>query len=163
MRFRFGLALILGLATPALAQQADPVQIINGGAPVSNSNPLPVNATVSASVSGFTPSASGARGTPLSVTISDSSGNLPTGTVVIVSNAGANPMYCNVNGVAATTSDQPIAAGAGNWFAFTIPSGVTTLHCIATGGSTIANTLGGSGLATGSGGGGGGGSGGSVT
>lgn len=155
MRAKF-VALILGLATPALAQQADPVQIINGGTPVSNSNPLPVSASVSASISGFTPSASGARMTPLAVTTADSSGPLPTGTEVVVSNPGANPMYCNVNGVAATISDQPIAAGAGNWFAFTIPSGVTTLHCIATGGSTTANGVGGSGLPTGAGGGGGG-------
>jgi hypothetical protein len=43
-------------------------------------------------------------------------------------------MYCNVNSVAATTSDQLIAASS--WFAFTIPTEVTALHCIATGGST---------------------------
>lgn len=125
--------------------------------------PLQVAGTLTASLGGFTPSASGARGTPITVTTSDSSGSLPTGAVVIVSNPGANPEFCNVNGVAATISDQPIAAGAGNWFAFTIPSGVTVLHCIATGGSTTANMLGGAGLPTGAGGGGGGGGGGSVT
>jgi putative hemolysin len=96
---------------------------------------IPVFGTLSASLGGFTPSVTGARMTPLSVTTSDSSGTLPTGPVTVVSNVGANPMYCNVNGVAATTSDQEITAGGG-WFAFTIPTGVTTLHCIATGSST---------------------------
>jgi hypothetical protein len=115
--------------------------------PVSSTNPCPVTATVSASVGGFQPSASGARGTPITVTTSDSSGTLPTGAVVIVTNVGTNPAYCNVNGVAATTADQYIAPDGGS-FPFTIPSGVTVLHCIATGGSTSVNTLGGSGLAT---------------
>ena len=118
--------------------------------------------TVTASLGGFTPSASGARMTPLTVTTSDSSGSLPTGTVVVVTDAGAtNGMYCNVNGVAATASDQAISPGGG-WFSFTIPAGITTLHCIGNGGSTTANGLGGSGLATGTGGGGGGSGGGSA-
>lgn len=161
MRWVGGLLLAVCLVGAAEAQQVN--LYCNNGAtgpsawqPCVSSNPLAVNASVSASVSGFTPSTSGARATPLTVTTSDSSGTLPTGAVVIVSNVGSNPMYCNVNGAAATTSDQPIASGVGNWFAFTIPVGVTTLHCIATGGSTTANMLGGSGLATGSGGGGGG-------
>jgi hypothetical protein len=120
-----------------------------------------VNAT--ASLSGFSPSTSGARGTPLSVPITagGSSGTLPTGAVVVVSNTGANPAFCNVNGVPATAADQPIPASSG-WFAFTIPSGVTTLNCISTGGTTSVNTVGGSGLPTGTSG-GGGGSGGAVT
>jgi hypothetical protein len=123
---------------------------------------MPVTGTFSASLGGFTPSASGARGTPLSVTVADSSGTLPTGAVVAVTNVGTNPMYCNVNGIAATTSDQYISS-AGGWFAFTIPATITTLRCIATGGSTTANTVGGSGLPTGTGGGGGSGGGGAVT
>lgn len=128
---------------------------------ISATNPFPVLGTFSAS--GFSPSVSGARGTPVSVTTSDSSGTLPTGAVVAVTNVGAtNPMYCNVNGVAATTSDQYISANGG-WFAFTIPATVTTLHCIATGGTTTANMVGGSGLATGTGGGSGGGGGGAIT
>jgi hypothetical protein len=123
---------------------------------------MPVTGTFSASLGGFTPSASGARGTPLSVTVADSSGTLPTGAVVAVTNVGTNPMYCNVNGIAATTSDQYISS-SGGWFAFTIPAAITTLHCIATGSSTTANTVGGSGLPTGTGGGGGSGGGGAVT
>lgn len=124
---------------------------------VNSVTPLPITGVISATIGGFTPSASNARGTPLTVTTSDSSGNLPTGTVVVVTNVGTtNPMYCNVNGVAATASDQLITANGG-WFSFTIPAAVTTLHCIATGGSTTANTVGGSGLPTGTGGGSGGG------
>lgn len=139
----------------------DPNNPTHCAAPDASGN-LPVTGTITASLGGFTPSASGARMTTLTVTVADSSGTLPTGAVVVVSNVGSNPMYCNVNGVAATTSDEPIPTNS--WFAFTIPNGVTTLHCIATGGSTTANGVGGAGLATGAGGGsGGGGGGGTVT
>lgn len=70
-------------------------------------------------------------------------------------------MYCNTVGVAATVADQYISAGGG-WFVFTPAAAVTTLHCIATGGSTTANGQGGSGLPAGIGS-GSGGSGGSGT
>ena len=118
--------------------------------PVTSGNPLPVTGTFTASLGGFTPSTTGARMTPLAVTTSDSSTTLPSGAVTVVSNVGSNPMYCNVNGTAATTSDQLIPANG--WFAFTIPVSVTALHCIATGGSTTANGVGGAGLPTGAGG-----------
>jgi hypothetical protein len=153
-------------ATPAntITQQVgvcDPNNPTHCVAPDASGN-MPVTGTFSASLGGFTPSASGARGTPVTVLTSDSSGTLPTGAVVAVTNVGANPMYCNVNGVAATTSDQYISS-SGGWFAFTIPAAITTLHCIATGSSTTANMVGGSGLPTGTGGGGGSGGGGAVT
>jgi hypothetical protein len=125
---------------------------------VNSDGSINVDGTFSSTLGGFTP---GARGTPLTVTTSDSSGTLPVGAVVVVSNVGTNPMYCNVLDVAATTADQPVTSGGG-WFAFTIPSGSTALHCIATGGSTTANMLGGTGLPTGTGGGSGSGSGGNV-
>lgn len=122
---------------------------------ISTANPLPISGNITASLGGFQPSAAGARGTPLTVTVADSSGNLPAGAAVVaVTNVGTNPMYCNVNGIAATVADQYISS-SGGWFAFTIPAAITTLHCIATGGSTTANTVGGSGLPTGTGGGGG--------
>lgn len=157
----------VALSSPGYAQAPATVKLCvqNGTTctPVNPSNPLPVDATVSASVGGFQPSASGARGTPLTVTIADSTGTLPTGAVIVVSNVGTtNPMYCNVNNIAATAADQLI--GPNSWFGFTRPSGITTLRCIATGGSTTANMVGGDGLPTGAGGGSaGGGSGGSVT
>jgi len=165
--------LVSFFSAPVYAQSQSPVVlpggcgtasfISNSGYPTEDSTgKLCVNATVSASISPFTPGASGARGTQLSVTTADSSGSLPTnGGAVVVTNTGSNPIYCNVNGNAATTSDQEVTA-SGGWFNFGIPSGVTTLHCIATGGSSTANSLGGSGLATGTGGGGGGGGGGTV-
>jgi hypothetical protein len=161
-------ALFAAIAPPSYAQAPATVKLCaqNGSTCplVTSGNPLPVSGTFSASLGGFTPSASGARGTPVTVTTADSSGTLPSGAVVVVSNVGTtNPMYCNVNGVAATTADQLI--GANSWFAFTIPAAITTLHCIATGGSTTANMLGGAGLPTGAGGGsaGGGGGGGAIT
>lgn len=125
--------------------------------------PIPISGTVTATLGGFTPSASGAKMTQLAVTTSDSTGTLPTGAVVVVSNTGAtNPMFCNVNNIAATASDQLIPPQS--WFAFTIPATITALRCIATGGATTADGLGGAGLATGAGGGGGsGGGGGAIT
>lgn len=124
-----------------------------------NKGALCISGTISASFSPFTPSSSGARMTQLSVLVTDSSETLPTGADVVVSDTDtANPIYCNVNGVAATTSDQKIPANS--WFEFGIPGGITTLHCIATGGTVLANGVGGSGGAAGAGGGGGGSSGG---
>lgn len=151
-------ALVLGLCPGAWAQNA----VVNfktsnttpGSKPVTDTLGLPVNViagSLTASLAPFGPSASGSRGTPLSVATSDSSGSLPTGAAVVVSNVGANPMYCNVAGVAATTSDQYISA-SGGWFVFA-PGVVTTLHCIATGSTTTANMVGGSGLPAGTGGG----------
>lgn len=160
----FAFATVHATPFPTLSESVsvcDPNSPTHCAAPDSSGN-LPITGTISASLGGFTPSASGARMTPLSVTTADSSGNLPTGAVAVISNVGTNPMYCNVNGVAATTSDELIASNS--WFAFTIPAAVTTLHCIATGGTTTANGVGGAGLATGAGGGsaGGGGGGGAV-
>lgn len=123
--------------------------------------PVPVTGSFSVSVGGFQPSTSGARGTPLAVSASDSSGPLPTGAVVVVGNAGNNTMYCNVNGIAATVADIPISAGGS--FPFTIPSGVTVLHCITASSTTTANMTGGSGLAPGYSGGNGGGGGGGTS
>ncbi|HEX4043276.1 MAG TPA: hypothetical protein VHY10_16380 [Xanthobacteraceae bacterium] len=162
------LALAL-LSVPALAQGIpSPLSYLywyssTQWLPVSQSNPLPVSGTFSASLGGFQPSSSGARGTPFTVNTTDSSESAPSGAVVVVSNAGAtNPMFCNASGIAATAADEPISPNYG-WFAFTMPSGVTVIHCIATGGSTTANMVGGSGLPTGTGGGSsGGGSGGDV-
>lgn len=169
-KWLLGLALSLFAALAPTAAPADgpqsPVAFVycwNGSvwAPCSASNPMFISGSFSATLSPFTPSASGARGTPVAVTTSDSSGTLPTGTAVAVTNVGSNPMYCNVNGVAATTSDQFISAGGG-YFEFGIPTGITALHCIATGGSTTANMVGGTGLASGAAAGSGGGGGGTV-
>lgn len=160
------LFLIFGLLLycfPAFAQQSVKVCVptpgVNNCIPVTSSNPLPVNATVSASISGFAPASTG---TPIAVTTGGNTGTLPVGTVVVVSNVGStNGAFCKL-GAAATTSDQLIPPNG--WFAFTV--GVATqLTCITSTSTTTINMVGGTGLATGAGGGaaGGGGGGGAVT
>lgn len=125
----------------------------NCTAPVSSSNPLPVSGTFSASFSGFQPSATGSVATPIIATTGGATGALPTGTVVIATNAGTtNTAYCQL-GSSASTSAQPIAPNGG-WFAFTVGS-ATQLACATSTSTTTVNLLGGSGLPTGTGGGGG--------
>jgi hypothetical protein len=125
--------------------------------PCNTTYPLAVSASVTASISGFTATSTG---TPISVTTGGVTGTLPSGTVVVATNAGAtNTAYCALGG-SATTSSQPISPGG--WFAFTV--GVSTqLTCITSTSTTTVNMTGGAGLPTGTGGGGSGGSGGAVT
>lgn len=121
---------------------------------------LQVNASVSASISGF-PTVQ-TTGTPISVTTGGVTGTLPAGTVIVASNTGAtNLAYCKL-GASATTSDQPIQPGS--WFAFTVGAN-SQLTCITSTSTTTVNMVGGSGLPTGAGGGGssGGGGGGAIT
>jgi hypothetical protein len=121
---------------------------------------LCVNATVSASITGF-PGSSQTTGTPIAVTSSGVTGTLPAGTVVVASNVGAtNGAYCKL-GASASTSDQLIPPNS--WFGFTVGTN-TQLSCITSSSTTTVNMVGGSGLPTGSGGGGGGtGGGGAIT
>ena len=135
------------------------IGIADSSGPITGSNPLPVSGTFSASLSGFQPSASGAYGTPISVTSSGVTGTLPTGAVVVATNTGSNIAYCEL-GASATTSGQPIAA-SGGWFAWTVGL-ATQLTCITSTSTTTVNMVGGSGLPTGTGGGGGSGGGGNV-
>lgn len=126
---------------------------------ISTAHPLPVSASVSASISGFPTSQT--TGTPISVTTGGVIGSLPTGNVVVATNVGTtNAAYCKL-GASATTSDQYIAP-SGGWFAFTVGAN-TQLTCITSTGTTTVNMVGGSGLPTGTGGGGGGSGGGAVT
>jgi hypothetical protein len=130
-----------------------------GWAQCDSQGKLYVDASVSASISGFAPAS---VGTPISVTTSGVTGTLPAGAVVVASNAGAtNTAYCAL-GASSTTAQQPIPPGG--WFAFTVGA-ATQLTCITSTSTTTVNMVGGSGLPTGSGGGGGGGggSGGAVT
>jgi hypothetical protein len=118
--------------------------------PASATNPMPVNASVSASISGFRPTA---YGTPFTATTGGVTGTLPAGSVVVAFNTGTtNTAYCALGGTA-TLSD--VAIPPASWFAFTI-SGDTQLSCITSTSTTAINTAGGSGLPTGAGGGGGG-------
>jgi hypothetical protein len=75
---------------------------VNATQGAAGATPWPVTGTFTASLGGFTPSATGARMTPLTVTTSDSSTTLPTGAVVVVSNTGSNPMYANVDNLGPT-------------------------------------------------------------
>lgn len=135
--------------------QVQPVCVVADGRCASAANPLPVNASVSASITGFRPTA---YGTPFTATTGGVTGTLPAGAEVVVSNTGAVTAYCQL-GASATTSSQPVPAGG--WFGFAI-SGDTQLSCITASSTAVINMAGGSGLPTGAGGGGGGG-GGSVT
>lgn len=132
----------------------------NGGGtcsgPVSSTNPMPVTGSFSATLSGFAPG--GAYATPLSVTTSSARVALPTGTVVIVYNTGANAAYVQLggSGVTATTSDDVIQPNS--WLAFTVGSN-TNLAAITASSTASLNISGGSGLPTGAGGGSSGGGG----
>lgn len=124
---------------------------------VNSVHPLPVDASVSASITGFAPASTG---TPISVTTGGVTGTLPAGAVVVASNVGAtNGAFCKLGGTA-TTSDQLISPHS--WFAFTVGA-ATQLTCITSTSTTTVNMIGGTGLPTGAGGGGGSGSSGSVT
>jgi hypothetical protein len=131
---------------------------LNQWLPCNSTTPLQVNASVTASISGFTATSTG---TPIAVTTGGVTGTLPAGTVVVATNVGAtNGAYCAL-GASATTSSQYLSPGGG-WFAFTVGAS-TQLTCITSTSTTTVNMTGGSGLPTGTGGGGGGGSGGAVT
>lgn len=107
-----------------------------------------VNATVSASVSGF-PGTTQTTGTPISVTTGGVTGTLPAGAEVVATNVGAtNTAYCKL-GASATTSDQPIFPNS--WFGFAVGSN-TQLTCITSTSTTTVNMVGGAGLPTGAGG-----------
>ena len=84
----------------------------------------------------------------LSVGATSSRAALPSGTVVVVYNTGANAAYVTIGGssVTATTSDDFVPAGG--WMAFTVGSNAY-LAAIETGGATALNLSGGSGLPTG--------------
>ena len=136
----------------ACAYNSAPVTLTDhqaGWVQCNNQGALQVNASVSASISGFAPTTTG---TPISVTSGGVTGTLPSGAVVVASNVGdTNTAYCKL-GASATTSDQPIAPNGG-WFAFTVGAN-TQLTCITASSTTTVNMVGGSGLPTGTGGGG---------
>jgi hypothetical protein len=121
------------------------------------SNPGNVTGSLSASFSGFQPTPAYSQ---LSVGPTSSRVTLPSGTVAIVYNTGANAAYVTLgnSSVTATASNDVIPAGG--WMAFTVGPN-TNLAAIETAGTTSLNISGGAGLPTGaSGSGSGGGSGG---
>jgi hypothetical protein len=110
-----------------------------------SANPGKISGSFSASLSGFQPTPSYAS---LSVGATSNRVALPSGTVVVVYNTGANSAYVTLGGasVTATTSDDFVPAGG--WMAFAVGSGAY-LAGIETAGGTTLNLSGGSGLPTG--------------
>jgi hypothetical protein len=131
-------------------------EILVGATPtaVSSSNPMPISGSFSATLAGFAPGGSWAQ---LSVSASSSRVLLPSGTVVIVYNTGANGAYVAIgnSGIVATTGEDYIPSGGA--LALTVGSN-TYIAGITSSATTTLNISGGSGLPTGWGAGGGGGS-----
>ena len=127
-------------ATPAVTIQGNPSGI-----------PVPVTGTFSASFAGFTP-------TPAysvqSVTTSSATYTLPTGTVVIFYNTGANAITVKLGASGVTvTAAQADVIQPNSWMAFT--AGTATYYAVVGNGGTSSLVVsGGAGLPTGAGGGG---------
>jgi hypothetical protein len=123
--------------------------------PVNSGNPLPVSASVSASISGFAP---GAAYATVTATASSADVALPTGAVVAAFNTGTTAVSCILAVGAGTATASKNIIQAGSWFAFTVGSN-THIACINQAGDSASNVVvlsGGTGLPTGAGGGGGG-------
>jgi hypothetical protein len=133
------------------------VPITPGRGPLfTSSNPGQISGQFSATFSGFQPTPAYAQ---LSVGATSSRVALPSGTVVIVYNTGANAAYVTLGNSSVTATVSNDVVPAGGWMAFTVGSN-TFLAAIETAGTTSLNISGGSGLPTGAGGGSGGGGGG---
>ena len=129
--------------------------IIPGVGPVSASNPLNIQGTFTATLSGFAPTPSYSQ---LAVTTASARVALPTGAVVIVYNTGASAADVTLgnSSVTATTSGDVIQPSS--WMAFTVGANGYLAGITASGTASL-NISGGSGLPTGAGGGSGGGGG----
>ena len=167
-RILLGAAVAAGLqiGVPACAQtyQDSGGTYVRGVVPITpgrgplftNSNPGQVSGTFSATFSGFQPTPAYSQ---LSVGATSSRVALPSGSVVIVYNTGANAAFVTLGtSTAAATVSNDVIPGGG-WMAFTVGSN-TFLAAIETAGTTSLNISGGSGLPTGAGGGSSGGGGG---
>ena len=134
------------------------VPITPGVGPLfTNSNPGKISGNFSATLTGFQPTPAYAQA---SVGATSSRVALPSGSIVVVYNTGANAAFVTLgnSSVTATTANDVIPAGG--WMAFTVGTN-TFLAAIETAGTTSLNISGGAGLPTGASGGGGGGGGGS--
>lgn len=132
------------------------VPITPGVGPLfTNSNPGKISGTFSASLGGFQPTPAYAQ---LSVGATSSRVALPSGSVVIVYNTGANAAYVTLGNSSVTATVGNDVIPAGGWMAFTVGPN-TNLAAIETAGTTSLNISGGQGLPTGASGGGGGGGG----
>jgi hypothetical protein len=152
------------LAQGALVNSSSPTYANGQNRPLSmdTSGNLRVNASVTASISGFTP---GMTFATLTATGTSGSVALPAGTVVAFQNTGSATVSCTLGIGSATALANEIQVPASSTVFVTVGSN-TFGACIDQAGSTsnLVVLAGGSGLGTGfGGGGGGGGSGGNVT
>lgn len=177
------LCLLLGIA-PAQAQNFSmppPAGVIVGGfnvvascagqsllttkpafGTIDTTGALCVNATVSASVTGFTPNGNFAT---LTSAASSADAALPVGTTDLLQNTGTSAVSCNLTVGAGTSTASKIIIAAGATEGVVVGSN-THYSCINQAGDSASNVVvaaGGAGLATTFSGGGGGGSGGAVT
>jgi hypothetical protein len=121
-----------------------------------SSNPGVVTGSFNSTVGGFQPTPAYAQ---LAVGPTSSRVPLPSGTVVIIYNTGANPAYVTIGNSSVTATVGNDVIPVGGWMAFTVNPN-SFLAAIETAGTTSLNISGGAGLPTGAGGGGGGGGGG---
>lgn len=159
------MAVALLSSVPAFGQtyQDSGGTIVRGMVPIqpgvgplfTQSNPGKVSGTFNATFSGFQPTPAYSQ---LSVGATSSRVALPSGTVVIVYNTGANAAFVTLGGSTITATVANDVIPAGGWMAFTVGSN-TFLAAIETAGTTSLNISGGTGLPTGGGGAGGGGGG----
>lgn len=126
-----------------------------------NAGKIQVDASVSASISGFAP---GGAFATLTATGSSASVALPTGAVVIFQNAGTTAVSCTLGVGSATALASENIIQPASWLALTVGSN-TFGACIDQTGSAsnLVVLSGGTGLPTGAGGGSGSGGGGAVT
>jgi hypothetical protein len=133
------------------------VPILPGVGPLfTNTNPGKISGSFTASLSGFQPTPAYVQ---LSVGATSSRVALPSGTVIIVYNTGANAAYVTLGNSSATATASNDVIPAGGWMAFTVGPN-TFLAAVETAGVTSLNISGGAGLPTGASGGGSGGGGG---
>jgi hypothetical protein len=153
-------ALLSGVPVHAQTYQDSGGTYVRGTVPIqpgvgplfTTANPGKISGSFSASLSGFQPTPAYAQ---LSVGSASARVALPSGTVVIVYNTGANSAFVTLGSstVTATTGNDVVPAGG--WMAFTVGPN-TFLAAIETAGATGLNISGGTGLPTGTGAGGGG-------
>ena len=158
-RIIIALVVLIAALTGAQAQSATRVIPLQNNKPVNASNPLYVQGTFSATLSGFAPGASYAS---LTATGSSARTALPTGTTAVVFNTGTTAVSCALGSSSVTATANENIIQPGSWFGFTVGSNVD-LACINQAGDSASNVVvlsGGTGLPTGSGGGSSGGGGG---
>jgi hypothetical protein len=125
----------------------DPVGIkgADGSTIVSVGNPLPVNASVSASVAGFTMNSA----TPVNMSVTNATSRvaLPTGAVVLVQNDGTKEAYVNLGDGTVTSTTNYIGVPAQGGCALTVGANVDLAAITAGSDTTTLKINGGTGLA----------------